>query len=115
MRARHRQARPRSDAITSNAWVNRTRMKVVKIGLIFFVIASEAKQSRGHAKALDCFVAALLAMTERLRLPRGGLAERGLRRRKARDRHAVGRTGYVIEPDRVAERHRGRSAAMLAA
>jgi hypothetical protein len=28
------------------------------------VIASEAKQSRGNAEELDCFVAALLAMTE---------------------------------------------------
>jgi hypothetical protein len=27
------------------------------------VIASEAKQSRGHKEELDCFVAALLAMT----------------------------------------------------
>ncbi len=27
------------------------------------VIASEAKQSRGNAKELDCFVASLLAMT----------------------------------------------------
>jgi hypothetical protein len=27
------------------------------------VIASEAKQSRGHKQELDCFVAALLAMT----------------------------------------------------
>ncbi|WP_264054411.1 hypothetical protein [Rhodopseudomonas palustris] len=32
---------------------------------IFSVIASEAKQSRGPGKVLDCFVAALLAMTDR--------------------------------------------------
>ncbi|RJF66124.1 hypothetical protein D4Q52_24340 [Rhodopseudomonas palustris] len=30
------------------------------------VIASEAKQSRASSTRLDCFVAALLAMTERL-------------------------------------------------
>jgi hypothetical protein len=29
----------------------------------FPVIASEAKQSRSHKEELDCFVAALLAMT----------------------------------------------------
>jgi hypothetical protein len=31
---------------------------------VFFVIASAAKQSRGRKQELDCFVAALLAMTD---------------------------------------------------
>src|SRR5438128_735543 len=43
------------------------------------------------------------------------LAKRGLRRRKARDRHAERRTRDVVEPDLVAEGDRGRIAAMLAA
>src|SRR3954470_5243806 len=50
-----------------------------------------------------------------LRLPRRGLAERGLRGGEARDRHAIGRAGYVIQSDLVAEGHRCRIAAMLAA
>src|SRR4051794_31286337 len=49
------------------------------------------------------------------RLPRRGLAERGLRRGEPRDRHAVGRAGDVIQPDLMAERHRGRIAAVFAA
>src|SRR5882672_11648145 len=44
-----------------------------------------------------------------------GLAERGLRRSQPRDRHAVGRARHIIQPDLVAERHRSRIAAMLAA
>ena len=51
----------------------------------------------------------------RLRLPRGGLAEGGLRRGEPGDRHAVRRAGDVIESDRVAECHRGWIAAVFAA
>src|SRR4051812_22142910 len=50
-----------------------------------------------------------------LRLAGNRLAERGLRRGEARDRHAIGRARDVVEPDLVAERHRGRIAAVLAA
>src|SRR5262245_5247689 len=50
-----------------------------------------------------------------LRLARHRLAERGLRCREASDRHAVGRARDIVETDLVAERHRGRIAAMLAA
>src|SRR5579859_5779779 len=44
-----------------------------------------------------------------------GLAERGLGRGEAGDRHAIGRTRHVIQSDLVAERNRGGIAAMLAA
>src|SRR5690242_8125181 len=49
------------------------------------------------------------------RLAGGLLAERGLRSRKARDRHAERRAGHVVEPRLVAERHRGGIAAVLTA
>src|SRR5258708_5853159 len=39
----------------------------------------------------------------------------GLRVGEAGDRHARGRAGHVVEPDLVADRHRGRIAAVLAA
>src|SRR5438552_10253057 len=41
--------------------------------------------------------------------------QHGLGRGEAGDRHAVGRAGDVIEPDRLAKADRGRVAAMLAA
>src|SRR5262249_29500401 len=44
-----------------------------------------------------------------------GHAECGLRRGKPRDRHAIGRARYVVEAGLVAEEHRGRIAAVLAA
>src|SRR3984957_6034149 len=50
-----------------------------------------------------------------LRRARRFLAERRLRRCKARDRHAERRAGNVVEPDLVAERDRSRVAAVLAA
>src|SRR5215471_17588192 len=46
---------------------------------------------------------------------RRSLAERGLRRRKACDRHAERRARYVIEPDLMTERHGGSIAAVLTA
>src|SRR5580692_1739946 len=49
------------------------------------------------------------------RLAGDALAERGLRRGKPCDRHAVGRARDVIEADLVAERNGGGIAAMLAA
>ena len=52
---------------------------------------------------------------ESLRLARDHLADRGLRRRKARDRHAIGRARDIIEPDVVTERDGGGIAAVLAA
>src|SRR5690349_18311363 len=45
----------------------------------------------------------------------GGLAERGLRGGKPRDRHAEGRAGNIIEPELMAEADRGGIPAMLAA
>src|ERR1041385_5218576 len=39
----------------------------------------------------------------------------GLRRGEARDRHAIGRARYIVEPDFAAELNRGRVAALLAA
>src|SRR5437660_1613137 len=51
----------------------------------------------------------------RLRLSRRGLAEGCLRGGEAGDRHAVRRAGDVVEPDLVAERHRGGIAAVFAA
>src|SRR4051812_820345 len=56
-----------------------------------------------------------LIVSAELRLARHRLAERGLRRGKARDRHAVGRARNVVEPDLMAERHRGGIAAVFAA
>src|SRR4051794_36607639 len=116
MRARHTQARPRFRAITSKALVNRTRMKVVKIGLTK-VLKTAPKtrcrpgERRDHnhrwlwsARRADewlipsaslrrsVWVPAFAGTTSReLRLSRRGLAERGLRCGEARDRHAVGR------------------------
>src|SRR5216684_831625 len=49
------------------------------------------------------------------RLAGDGLAECGLRRSEPRDRHAIGRTGDVIQSDLVAERDGSGIAAMLAA
>src|SRR6185437_16001409 len=43
------------------------------------------------------------------------LFERSLRSREARERDAVGRAAHVVEPDAVAELHRRRLAAVLAA
>src|SRR5260363_68666 len=43
------------------------------------------------------------------------LAERRLRGGEARDRHTIGRARHVVHADLVAERDRGRIAAMLAA
>ena len=57
-----------------------------------------AASSRAHAVVSAC-----------------SFGERGLRGGEARDRHAVGRAGDVIEPDLLAEAHRGGIAAMLAA
>src|SRR5215471_14753606 len=42
-------------------------------------------------------------------------AQGSLRRRQSRDRHAIGRAGDVVEPGLVAEEHRRRVAAVLAA
>src|SRR6478736_5431353 len=50
-----------------------------------------------------------------LRLARDRLAERGLGRSQARDRHAIGRARHVVEADRVAEGDGGGIAAVLAA
>src|SRR5581483_8414917 len=50
-----------------------------------------------------------------LSLARDSRADRGLRRRKPRDRHAIGRARDIIEPDVVAERDGGGIAAVLAA
>src|SRR5260221_13263771 len=55
------------------------------------------------------------AMDCSLRFARGLLAERGLRRREPRDRHAERRAGHVVEPDLVAEHNRRRIAAVLTA
>src|SRR5215471_18594999 len=44
-----------------------------------------------------------------------GAAERRLRRGEASNRYAIGRAGNVVEPGLVAEEHRRRIAAMLAA
>ena len=51
----------------------------------------------------------------KLGLVDGGFAERGLRRREPRDRHAERRARHVIELDLMAERDRSRVAAMFAA
>src|ERR1700744_1568421 len=50
-----------------------------------------------------------------LRLADSRLAERGLRGRKPCDRHAIGRAGYVIQPDLMTEGDGSGIAAMLAA
>jgi hypothetical protein len=53
------------------------------------------------------------ALRLRLGVPEG--RQRRLRRGEARDRHAVGRAGDVVEPDASRRNDRGRVAAMLAA
>src|SRR5262245_8751206 len=50
-----------------------------------------------------------------LRLARDRLADRGLRRGKACDRHAIGRTRYVSQADIVSTCHGRAIATMLAA
>src|SRR3954470_10651277 len=55
------------------------------------------------------------AMDCSLRFACGLLAERGLRRRQPRDRHAERRARHVVEPDLMAERDRSGIAAVLAA
>jgi len=50
-----------------------------------------------------------------LRRARRALPQRRLRRRKPRDRHAERGARHVVEADLVAERDRGRVAAVLAA
>src|SRR5882757_2731315 len=66
-----------------------------------------AGENSGHFRlAIGCSVS---------RLAGDRLAEGGLRRRKPRDRHPIGRARDVVEPDLVAERHRGGIAAVLAA
>src|SRR5277367_1547553 len=66
---------------------------------------------------MDSLFALTRARNDRtvLRLACGALAERGLCCGEPRDRHAIGRARDVIEADLVAERHRSRIAAMLAA
>src|SRR6516165_2310203 len=80
-------------------------------------MTGSAKQSRAARGTLDFFVVSLLAMTAEGGSRGAGstLADGCLRRREARDWHAVGRAGHVVETGLVAEHHRGRIAAMLAA
>ncbi len=61
------------------------------------------------------YVRPMIASGVSLRLARNRLAERGLGSGETGDRHAVGRARDVVETDLVAERHRGRVAAMLTA
>src|SRR5260370_11383277 len=122
MHARHTQAPLQFRAVQTKTLVNRTRRKVVNIALTKKLSSfrdaplgagpESITPNRGYgfrARSL----CSRPGMT--LRLPRRGLAERGLRRGEPGDRHAVGRAGDVIEPDLVTERHRRRIAAVFAA
>src|SRR4051794_5670027 len=122
MHARHTQGRADFCKITSKTLVNGTRMKVVNIALTKFFLSSWPGLTRPSIsfetfsrRGMDARVKPAHDDAYDLRLPGRGLAERGLRCGEAGDRHAVGRAGDVIEPDLVAERHRGRIAAVFAA
>jgi hypothetical protein len=61
-----------------------TRLPAFRFPFLFFVIASEAKQSSAAVRFLDCFVASLLAMTtERL----GCLTKLGRKRAARTENH----------------------------
>src|SRR6185503_13332785 len=86
----------RQTVATTHRWLQRARFR---LGLDFAF--------RLRAAGTVC-----LDLDARLRGPSG---ERGLRRCKPCDRHAVRRARYVIEADAMAEPHRCRIAAVLAA
>src|SRR5438270_10406779 len=97
MTARHTQGRRQFPAITSKALVNRARMKVVNMKLTKFFLSSWPGLTRPSIsfetfsrRAMDARVKPAHDDAYDLRLPHSRVAERGLCRGEARDRHAIG-------------------------
>src|SRR5215207_1311212 len=108
-------ARPRKFTTTAAASrrgsAERTARRVVGQSTLRARTTRSASVATVRARRSACLVR---GVTRRPRAGSGAV-ERRVRRREARDRHAEGRAGHVVEPQPVAERHGARLAAVLAA